>query len=360
MGFRDWMVAAAVIGIGCGDDGGGDATASTSSGGSTGDPTSASAAGSEPTTDDPGTTSPTSSSSATTNTSTSTASTASTATSSTGSSEETGPPAGDPGGSLRFYGNGGLYDDRVLIPLDDPSTDEPGPPLDVGNEDFTIEFWIRPDPKGNPNPAINCGANNDWTTSNIIVDRDRHSQPPSYGVGIAGGVIVWAVQGDFLESWSICGTTDVLDDAWHHIAVQRRRSDGMLWIYVDGQLDAMQDGADGDISYPDDGVPMDVCPAGLCDYSDPYLSLGAEKHGYESISYAGLFDELRVSTVLRYEADFTPTSAAFAADADTVGLYHFDEGRGGIANDASQYGTHGEIRYGGTPPGPDWDDGNPF
>ena len=279
---------------------------------------------------------------------------------STTSTETTGPPPGDPG-SLQFFGNGGLYDDRVLIMIDDPMNADPGPPLDVGNDDFTIEFWIRPDPEGNPNPAISCGNTNDWVTSNIIVDRDRHSQPPSYGVGIAGGVIVWAVQGEFGDPWSMCGTTNVLDDEWHHIAVQRRRNDGWLWLYVDGNLDADVDGPDGDVSYPDDGEPMDVCPAGLCDYSDPFLSLGAEKHGYGGISYAGFFDELRVSTTLRYTGDtYDVPTEPLTADGDTVGLYHFGEGEGAVVGDSSPNMTDGQIQYGGNPPGPVWSAESPF
>ncbi|MEM6992404.1 MAG: LamG-like jellyroll fold domain-containing protein [Myxococcota bacterium] len=277
----------------------------------------------------------------------------------TGSSSDDGPvPRGS--GSIRFFGNGGLYDDRVLITLDDPATTEPGPAVDVGDEDFTIELWIAPEPDGNPNPAISCGSSNDWVTTNIIVDRDRHSQPPSFGLGIGGGVLVWAVQGEFGDPWSMCGTTNVLDGAWHHVAVQRRRSDGYLWLYVDGQLDAEVDGPDGDISYPDDGQPMDVCPGGVCDYSDPFLAIGAEKHGYEGISYDGLVDELHISTTLRYDADFAPPTGPFVADANTVGLYHFDDGAGTVAADASGNGVDGALMVGGRPEGPQWSDEHPW
>lgn len=355
----------AIFALGCGDDGvadeatigtesgtssnatSGPATSATTSSMSGSRGSSSSADSADPTTTEtsqgPSTTDPTTSESTTGST-----------------TSDTQPPTGRPGGSVRFFGNGGVFDDRILIEIDDPTNDEPGPPIDVGNEDFTLEFWIRPDMRGNPNPAISCGSTNDWTTSNIIVDRDRHSQPTSYGVGIAGGTIVWAVQGPGGDPWSICGDTNVLDGQWHHVAVQRRRADGMLWIFVDGTLDTMQLAAEGDISFPDDGVAMDVCPAGVCDYSDPFLSLGAEKHGYEAISYAGEFDEFRVSTTLRYQDAFAPATAPFEPDDQTVGLYHFDEGEGTVATDASVHGTHGEIRYGGEPAGPQWTAENPF
>lgn len=278
-----------------------------------------------------------------------------------GSESTSDDPPVEGSGSIEFFGNGGLYGDRVLIELDDPATVEPGPPVDVGNEDFTIELWIRPDPKRNANPAIGCGSTNDWVTSNIIVDRDRHSQPPSFGIGIAGGTLIWAVQGEGGDPWSMCGSVDVLDGNWHHVAVQRRRSDGYLWLFVDGQLDADEDGPDGDISYPDDGVPMDVCPGGVCDYSDPFLAIGAEKHGYEEISFTGLVDELRISTTLRYGAEgYELPGGPFSPDAETVGLYHFDEGSGVVAEDATRNGSDGALVSGGRPEGPQWSAEHPW
>jgi len=267
-----------------------------------------------------------------------------------------------PGGSIRFYGNGGTRGDRVLIRIDDPDTTAPGPPIDVGATDFTIDFWLRAAPGDNPNGAISCGATNDWVTSNIIIDRDRHSQPPSYGIGIAGNRLVWAVQGPAGDPWSLCGGIVVTDDAWHHVAVDRRRSDGRLRIWVDGALDAEADGPDGDVSYPDDGTPMRLCPDGLCDYSDPFLAFGAEKHGYGDISYRGLLDEVRISTTLRYGTAFSAPTAPFGADGDTVGLYHFDEAVGLVAADASgaSPAQSGDLIRGGDPEGPDWDEDSPF
>jgi hypothetical protein len=78
----------------------------------------------------------------------------------------------------------------------------------------------------------------------------------------------------------------VLDGAWHHIAVQRRRSDGYMWLYVDGRLEAQGDGPDGDISYPDDGVPCDRCCNGNpCNFSD---SAGAVLGGLRVLDCAAV------------------------------------------------------------------------
>jgi hypothetical protein len=58
--------------------------------------------------------------------------------------------------------------------------------------------------------------------------------------------------------------------------------------------------------------------------------------------FDGHIDELRVSKVARYDADFTP-APRFEADAHTLALYHFDEGEGSPLVDASGNGHHGSI-----------------
>jgi hypothetical protein len=58
--------------------------------------------------------------------------------------------------------------------------------------------------------------------------------------------------------------------------------------------------------------------------------IGAEKHdaGAAYPSYNGFFDELRLSSVVRYNSNFVRPQMAFDTDAITVALYHFDEGTG--------------------------------
>lgn len=257
-------------------------------------------------------------------------------------------------GSVRFRGQGDTLGERIQIRLDDPDTVEAGPIIDVGAGDFTIELWLRPG--DNPNEEINCGSTNEWVDSNIFVDRDRHSQPPHFGAGIAGGVVVWSVGNEF-NTLTMCGTTNILDDAWHHVALQRRASDGRMWIWIDGALDAMDDGPEGDISYPDDGVPLMRCPErdGVCDYSDPFLVFGAEKHGYADISYTGLMDEIRVSSTLRYMDGFTPSTSEFVTDANTVALYHLNETGGEMVRDDSGNDQHATAVYAGDPVSPTWE-----
>jgi len=262
--------------------------------------------------------------------------------------------------SLRFFGNGVDDIDRLKIPVDDPDTVAPGPPADVGATDFTIELWLKASAADNDAGAVACGFNVDWINGNIVVDRDRYNQDRKFGVSIAGGALVFGVSGDGTGDRTICGGANVLDGSWHHVAVARRRSDGWLWLWVDGQLDASADGPDGDVSYPDDGVPGNFC-GGPCDWSDPFLVIAAEKHdaGAAYPSYAGAIDELRLSTTLRYGAPFTPPSSPFTPDAETAALYHFDEGGGLVAADAVG-ASDAALRVGGAPAGPVWATDTPF
>ncbi len=273
--------------------------------------------------------------------------------------------------SLRTYGHGVSAPDldRAKIEIDDPSDTNPGPPADIGATDFTIEFFVKGSAADNAADAVTCGANNDWILGNIVLDRDRFNQDRKFGISLAGGEVVFGVSGDGTGDRTVCSSSNVLDDAWHHVAVQRRRSDGRLWLFVDGVLEAEVDGPDGDISYPDDGVPCATCcNGGPCDFSDPYLVIGAEKHdaGAAYPSFSGFIDELRLSTILRYANTFTPPSDPFGADADTAALYHFDEGPAGACTgtlvDASPGGASpGQCRFGGAPPaGPVYSTDNPF
>ncbi len=58
--------------------------------------------------------------------------------------------------------------------------------------------------------------------------------------------------------------------------------------------------------------------------------------------FVGLIDEVRFSSVARYKAAFTPQKR-LEPDADTIALYHFDEGTGEAYNDSSANKHHGKA-----------------
>jgi hypothetical protein len=262
----------------------------------------------------------------------------------------TAPPAAS---SLRFYGNGVDGIDRVKIPIDNPAR-----PVDVGAADFTLEWWMKATPGDNTSAA--CSPNVDsWVNGNILFDRDVYGAGDygDYGVSLAGDHIAFGAHNGS-SGTTLCGAVGIADGAWHHIAVTRRYSDGLLRIFVDGHLDAEADGPGGDISYRDGRATS--YPS-----SDPFLVIGAEKHdaGPAYPSYRGWIDELRLSKVLRYSGAFTRPAQPFTADTSTAALYHFDEGGGDLVSDSSGAAggpSNGARSYGGSPAGPEWSTDTPW
>jgi hypothetical protein len=55
-----------------------------------------------------------------------------------------------------------------------------------------------------------------------------------------------------------------------------------------------------------------------------------------------LIDEVRISRSERYNLNFTPQSR-LNTDAETLALYHFDDGAGDVLTDSSGNNRHGKI-----------------
>jgi hypothetical protein len=258
---------------------------------------------------------------------------------------------GGGGGSnfaLQFYANVLNDQGRVKIPLDAPAR-----PVDVGATDFTIELWLRGRAADNTEPFTACGAGTEsWIEGNIVLDRDRFSRPRDWGLALGGGRLAFGVRNGQDAVYTLCGTSNVLDDQWHHLALTRRVATGELQVFVDGQREALATGPTGDISYPDNFA----CTPSTCTAGEAFLVLGAEKHDIAA-GFRGQLDELRLSTTVRYSTSFTRPSQRFTPDAQTAALYHFDEGQGTVLGDQSGAAggpSDGQLRLGGAPAGPTW------
>ncbi|OWY25810.1 hypothetical protein C7N43_31960 [Sphingobacteriales bacterium UPWRP_1] len=262
--------------------------------------------------------------------------------------------------SLQFYGTGTNQADRVKFAIDPPTT------ADVAF-DFTAECWLKTNFAEN-NGTVSAQNNADgWITGNIVLDRDVYGSGDYGDFGIAIGhtvgipanhrVVAFGV--DRLGTGkTIVGTTNIADNQWHHVAVTRNSTTGLMRIFVDGLPDAQGTGPAGDISYRN--ARSTAYPL-----SDPFLVLGAEKHdaGTAYPSYNGLLDELRISGNERYTVAFTPPTSLFLPDAATLLLCHFNEGAGQLANDESgqtAQPVNGHLNVGGNPSGPAWNTDNPF
>lgn len=257
--------------------------------------------------------------------------------------------------SLRFFGTGTGDIDRVKISIDAPHR-----PIDL-SDDMTLEFWMKANLADNGG-LVDCSSTSGgdrWITGNTIFDRDIYGAGDfgDYGISLSAGRIVFGVDAG-AGSITLCGTSNAANGLWRHIAVTRRRSTGEMQIFVDGVREAIGIGATGNMSYRDGrstSFPL----------SDPFLVIGAEKHdaGPAYPSYNGFIDEVRISNVVRYTADFTRPSSPFSADANTVGLYRFNEGSGTVIGDSSGASggpSNGVRNVGGPSSGPQWSTDTPF
>ncbi len=247
----------------------------------------------------------------------------------------------------------------VAVLVDDPTRSGPELPIDIGrSDDFTLDLWLRAYPGDNPAGAAACGANQAWTQGNILVDR-RRTGGAGYGLSLAGGRPVFGVIGPAGDALSLCGTTSLADGLWHLVSIQRNRWDGVrpdgyMWLYVDGRLEASGAGPGGDLSIPDAATPVAS--------SDPYLFVGVPKD-ISGQRFRGWIDDLRVSNILRYSADFAMPTAPFANDANVLAVFRMNEGSGDAVNDTSGFpgGPSNGFRYpAGAPDGPTWSPDNPF
>ena len=105
---------------------------------------------------------------------------------------------------------------------------------------------------------------------------------------------------------------------WQHVAFQL--SDGCWQLYVDGQLNDEAASATGQVPWSK---------------TDEFIVGADPGPGYASIK--GVVDEVRVSSVARYDGGFEPP-LVMKVDEHTLSLHRFNEGTGNHSADASENG----------------------
>ncbi len=133
--------------------------------------------------------------------------------------------------------------------------------------------------------------------------------------------------GGFMQQAGFGTMSSITIGKWTHLAATY---DGTsVRIHVDGKAR--------------DTIAAQTSPANA-DFSG-VLRIGRNALG-QSFAWGGLIDEVRISKVARYgSADFVP-AGRFEADANTIALWHFDEGAGTTVSDVA--GTHPGIITGAT------------
>lgn len=148
---------------------------------------------------------------------------------------------------------------------------------------------------------------NNW----IVLTPATPSGQPRYGINVGGGF-------QFIDGASLFPV-----NAWTHIAITYNNSTQVATIYING----VADGTGTITSHPSDLGSTVNNWLGKSEFSDPYFN--------------GEIEEMRISNSIRYTATFTPPQMQFTSDANTVALYHFNEGSGQTTADASGNGYNG-------------------
>jgi hypothetical protein len=132
------------------------------------------------------------------------------------------------------------------------------------------------------------------------------------------GSTVWGPTGDTGESAATFTPMGILDGAWHHLAGVYDEA-GEATLYVDGKnygfatLELAQ--------APEDTLYVGCWPT------------------RRNAWFSGVIGEVALSSTARYAEDFTPEWVEFAADEDTLGLWHLNEGQGTAVLDDMDYST---------------------
>src|SRR5262245_43500555 len=201
--------------------------------------------------------------------------------------------------------------DNSALSIDGPGeyASFPNPYSDY-RQPLTLEAWVRP-------AQLSTNAYFFAAPSSLTLKIQKINDPnkPEY---------VWQFVG-YAPDGKLYGTTSRVAPAvgeWAHLAGVWEGSN--LYLYVNGELHyklAVPDGLRG----PKAGEPFFTGPP-------PPQAQG----------FRGEIDEIRLSKIARYTANFTP-ERRFKGDANTLALYHFDEGAGDVLTDSSGNSYHGKI-----------------
>jgi hypothetical protein len=190
------------------------------------------------------------------------------------------------GASALFDGTG----DYLLIDSTNSSS------LNFGTNNFTLEFFARATVRDQFHTVI---ANNksSWTAGSVTI------------LGGSGSTSTTALR-LAANSFNSGGAGIVYDNqamttgVWYHYAITRSGND--FTMYRDGT--SVSTGTfSGSINLGEDGT-----------------RIGYTRWDGDVSTWDGHIDEIRVSNSVRYTTTFTPTTAAFVNDADTLLLIHAD------------------------------------
>ena len=193
---------------------------------------------------------------------------------------------------------------------------------------FTVELW----------------AHLGDSSEHVIVNRRGATQQGVDNAGWSLAIRSTRVEATVFGRFDHFSTLSTELLGWHHLA----------WVYDDGDSTLYIDGV---ASTPATCSSGGTIVGTICRHDSGTsaiatvapLRLGQIRNvdGTPRSHVAGGYDELRISTVARYQADFAP-ARRFDADPDTLVLFHFDEGEGMFTLNESSTRAAGSLEGGVT------------
>ena len=128
--------------------------------------------------------------------------------------------SGDP---YRFHLSGNSTEDRITLAHD----------VNLESYGITYSIWF----KSNGSWGTDGGSSND--TCALLHKASSTGSYDGFSVGIHPntGQLIYYVK-DASSQSTISGSTDILDNKWHHIAIKYSRNPGTFEIYLDGAIEA--------------------------------------------------------------------------------------------------------------------------
>lgn len=185
-----------------------------------------------------------------------------------------------PGNAMSFDGS----DDYVALPNEDS--------FDFVDTDFTVETWVKIDSFTAQWQAVIAKGDDSWRIS-----RRNNYDTLYFALSKASG-----------GSTAVNGVTSVDDGEWHHVAAVADVSNGMLYLYLDGELE-------GSTAFTDSLNSSDY---------EVQIGANAQRSGR---NFNGDMDEVRIWNVARSQAEIQAYMNR-TLEGDESGLmayYNFDE-----------------------------------
>jgi hypothetical protein len=174
----------------------------------------------------------------------------------------------------KFGGASALFDGNA----DGLSVATPG--FNWGTGDFTVEAWIR---------------------HNAVADQQIYWDFRSSGSNHHLIYLTSSSKLQYFDGTEFNGTSTLSTNTWYHLAVSR--SSGTLRIFLNGTQETSGSNSNNQSST-----------------GTGYIGISFDLTASNSMN--GWMDEIRVSNIARYTANFTAPTAAFTNDANTLLLVH--------------------------------------